>query len=187
MTSASSRRPAARRSFALALVAALAATACSGSKDAAPSLTRLDVTPPAPTLPRGAALQLRATAVWSSGAPQDVGSVATWTTSNAAVASVAGGLVTGLATGSATITATWSGQVSAVALTVTPAALVAVAVDPPAAAVPAGTRRAFTATGVYTDGTTADLTASAAWTSSAPAALATTATPGEARGAPVIA
>lgn len=169
---------------AAALLAALQLAACSGSKEAAPALQRLDLTPPTPSLPRGAALQLRATALWTSGAPQDVGAVATWTSSNPAVATVAGGLVTGVEPGSATVTASWSGQSAAVAVTVTPAALVALAVDPPAAALPAGTRRAFTATGTYSDGTTRDLTASAAWATSAGAVLELPAgaAPGEVRG-----
>src|SRR5207245_4825253 len=50
-------------------------------------------------------------------------------------------------------------------LTVTAAALVAIAITPATASTPLGTTRQFTALGTYTDGTTQDLTQLGHWRS----------------------
>ena len=72
----------------------------------------------------------------------------------------------GVATGATTITAT-SGLISGTAvLTVTPAVLVSITVSPATASVAAGDTQQFTATGTYSDLSTADLTDSVTWSSS---------------------
>src|SRR5207248_5897997 len=60
-------------------------------------------------------------------------------------------------------------------LTVGPAVLVSIAVTPANPSIPKGTTQQFTATGTYSDGTTRDLTSSAAWVSSNPAVATITA------------
>ncbi|NQU10664.1 fibronectin type III domain-containing protein [bacterium] len=62
------------------------------------------------------------------------------------------------------ITATWAGATVNVASSVT---LVSIAVTPATASVAAGLTQQFTAMGTYADASTADLTATATWTSSA--------------------
>ena len=77
------------------------------------------------------------------------------------------------ATGTYPITVTGNGggtqQTTTVTLTVTAPVLVSIAVTPVNPSIAAGRQQQFTATGTYSDGSHQDLTASAAWTSSAPA------------------
>ncbi len=170
---------------ALALAAALGLAACGqGATDTGSALVRVELAPGTIQVARGAAVGLTATAIWQSAAPTDVGAEAAWSSSAPAVAEVAGGRVVGRALGTAVVTAAWSGKSATALVTVTPAALVAVQVDPGAAFLAAGTTRRFAATGVYTDGTTADLTEAAAWlVEGAAAALPAGTAPGTLRGA----
>lgn len=69
--------------------------------------------------------------------------------------------------GTATLTAgPLNGSSQTVPVTVTAPELVSLTITPPAPAIAKGETQAFTATGTYTDGTTQDLTSTAAWTSS---------------------
>jgi len=86
--------------------------------------------------------------------------VTTATINNAGVASSVG-------TGSANITASSGSVSSTTVLTVTAAALVSIAINPPAATIPLGMTQQYTATGTYTDGSTQDLTQSGHWSSTA--------------------
>src|SRR5205085_2514805 len=98
-----------------------------------------------------------------------------WTSSVPASATVNNvgadkGKVTGVALGATTITAT-SGVISGTSLvTVVAAQLDRNGVAPSPANVPIGVTTQFTATGHYTDLTSADITTSASWTSSVPSA-----------------
>ena len=129
------------------------------------------MTPSAPTLPLGTSQQLMATGTYSDGTNVDLTSNVAWTTSSDAVSLASSGAGTFVAAGHlgiATITATAAtdGVSCAGVVTVTPAALVSVAVSPDGASVASGLTLQLTATGTYTDGTTADLTSSATWSSS---------------------
>lgn len=85
----------------------------------APSVTSIDVSPATDTIAVGEITALTATATYSDASTADVTDEATWTTSNAARATVEYGYVTGVAVGSAaTITATYSGQSDTAAITV---------------------------------------------------------------------
>jgi uncharacterized protein YjdB len=93
----------------------------------------------------------------------------TWTSSDSAVATISNAVVTTHKPGTATITVA-SGNVSASAIvTVLPAAITAIAVTPANSAIMVGLQQQFTATATYTDSTTRDVTATANWSSSAPA------------------
>ena len=61
-------------------------------------------------------------------------------------------------------------------LTVSSATLTSIAVTPASPTIPNGTDQQFTATGTYSDATTADLTASVSWASSSPAVATISAT-----------
>jgi hypothetical protein len=78
------------------------------------------------------------------------------------------GLATGVADGATTITATDPSSLiqGTAVLTVLPAVLVGITVSPTTASVAAGDTQQFTATGVYSDLSTADLTDSVTWSSS---------------------
>lgn len=114
--------------------------------------------------------QLVAQGTWSDGTKHNVAN-ATWASNAPGIASVdATGLVSGRAAGNATITVSHAGAMSgAGAITVTPAILKSIAVTPAAPTYPLGVHPLLTATGTFSDGSTQDLTAQVAWTSSAPA------------------
>ncbi|MEI2764087.1 MAG: Ig-like domain-containing protein [Dermatophilaceae bacterium] len=128
----------------------------------------LVVAPSSVSLPIGGTKQLAATLQLDDGSMQDVTSVAAWSSGNPGVASVAtSGLVTGTGAGGATVTASTAGLTASAQVTVSSAVLTAVALSPEKPSVGVGQSIAFTALGLFSDGTSADVTATASWTSSA--------------------
>src|SRR5207244_3004683 len=140
-----------------------------------PALVSIDVTPSPANVPIAARRPSDPTGHFSDRTTANITSTASWTSSVPAAATVndAGankGKVTGVALGATTITAT-SGLISGTSLvTVIPATLVSIDVTPSPANVPIGVTTQFTATGHYTDLSSADITTSATWTSSVPSA-----------------
>jgi uncharacterized protein YjdB/endonuclease/exonuclease/phosphatase family metal-dependent hydrolase len=137
----------------------------------AAEIAAIAVTPLTFTLAAGRAQQLVATATLTDASVQDVTEQATWSSSapaSATVSNTAGerGLVRALAAGTATLTATFSGVRGSSTATVTPAALVSIAVTPPTAALVAGATLQYTATGTYSDASTQVLTGQVTWASS---------------------
>jgi hypothetical protein len=135
------------------------------------TLVMLAVTPNNPNAPRGTSLQFTATGTYSDNTTQDLTASVTWSSPAASVATISNavgskGLATAAATGSTTISATMGGVSGSTTLTVTPATLVSIAVTPVNPSIARGTIRQFMATGTYSDNSTQDLTAVAAWTSS---------------------
>jgi hypothetical protein len=134
-------------------------------------LLSIAVSPNAASLPLGSTQQFVATGTYTDGSTQDLTPTAYWTSTLAAVATVSDasgsqGLATTVGVGATTVTAT-SGSISgSTTLTVTPAALLSIAVAPGSASIPLGATQQFSATGTYSDGTTKDLSSTAAWTSS---------------------
>jgi trimeric autotransporter adhesin len=116
------------------------------------------------TVTAGISTQLTAIGSFSDGSTQDLSATVTWSSSATAVAGVnASGKVTGLAVGSATITATLGSVSGTTSVTVTPATIVSISVNPLSVTIAAGQSQAFTATATLTDGTTLDVTASVHW------------------------
>lgn len=118
------------------------------------------VTPPTSSIAVAGTIQLTATPRDAGGNPL-TGRVITWGTSNPAVASVSGGLVTGQAIGGpVTITATAEGQSGTASVTVTgtPPTLVRVTLAPDTAVVYTSGTRQFTTTGRMSDSTDVPLT-----------------------------
>jgi uncharacterized repeat protein (TIGR01451 family) len=140
-----------------------------------PELVAIEVTPTSPSVAAGGSLQFTATGTFSDGSTQDLTASAAWSSSAPGVATVSNapgsrGLATGVATGMTEIAAASSGIVSdAITLTVTDAVLVAIEVTPTNPSVAAGNSLQLTATGTFSDGSTHDVTAVVAWSSSAPA------------------
>jgi uncharacterized protein YjdB len=113
--------------------------------------------------------QFHATANLSDGTSQDITSSATWSTSDSNIASVnAAGIATGSGPGTVTITAQSGSMISSGSLTVTAAAanLVSISIAPAGFSIPVNTSQQFTATGTYSDGSSADLTSLVTWSSS---------------------
>jgi len=118
------------------------------------------------TIPLGTTAQFTAKGVYTDGSTQDLTNTVTWTSTPSGILSISSsGLAKGKTIGVATVSAK-SGSVSGTgALTVSPAVLTSIGVVAALQAMPLGTRQQLNAIGTYTDGSTGDLTASAAWSS----------------------
>ena len=128
-------------------------------------LVSVAVTPTTGTLPLGISQHFVATGTYADGHSADVTDAVTWTSSAPAVATVgaASGLADALTLGTTTITAT-SGTVSGTLSLDTIAATVqSMVIAPATLQTGVGITRHFTATGTFSDGSVADVTASATW------------------------
>ena len=150
------------------------------------TLASIEVTPPSPSAAKGTTAQFRATGVFSDHSTQDLTSQVTWSSSDPAVATISSAAgSTGLAlardVGSTHISAALNGVASPDAsLTVTAATLASIQVTPPSPSIPNGLTQQFTATGVYSDNSTQDLTSMVTWVSSDPSVASVSNTAGSA-------
>jgi len=148
-------------------------TVVSGTVSATASVTvtsatvvSLTIAPRNPAMPAGAVKQFSATGTFSDNSTQDITQSVLWSSSSGAIASINNvGLVTSKATGSTTITAVWGTVTQSTTLTVSTVKLVSITISPANPRVEAHTSLKFTATGVYSDGSTSTL-ASVSWRSS---------------------
>ena len=132
-----------------------------------PLVSGITLSPIGSSIPLGTTQQFSAFATYANNTSANISSSATWSVAPAAVATISKtGLLTSVATGSYVVSASSGGQTATVAGSVTAAALTALAISPASASVAGGTTQQFTATGTYTNSTTADLTASVVWASS---------------------
>ncbi len=140
----------------------------------AATIVSISITPPNTSLVVNATQQYTATAIFSNGSNQDVTSQVTWSSTDATVADVndaAGskGLATAHKMGSVTISATLMGQSGSTALFVSSAVVSSIAVTPTNATIAKGLTQQYAAIATLSDGTLADVTAQAIWSSSASA------------------
>ncbi|HEX4487104.1 MAG TPA: Ig-like domain-containing protein [Terriglobales bacterium] len=146
------------------------------------TVTTLTVTPAVRSVAKGLTTQFTASAVLSDSSTQDVTTSAVWNSSAQSVATVnSSGLAGGVTQGTSSITAQYGGQTGAAGLTVTSPTLVSVAVGPPSLSIPLGTAQQLTATAIYSDGSTGDITNFVTWSSS-PTGVATIDASGMAHG-----
>jgi uncharacterized protein YjdB len=121
-------------------------------------------------LAEATSVQLTATGTFADGTTQNLTNVATWTSSNPAIATVSrnAGVVTGVAPGTVNITAVFNGiGGSLFNLQVTNAVLTPVTISPGAPApITLGSFLQFSATGTFNDGTKQVLTTFSTWNSS---------------------
>jgi hypothetical protein len=130
------------------------------------ALESISVSPESPSLPEGETRQFTAVANFSDGSHKDITDLATWSVAPTGIATVSPtGLVTAQAVGSATLTVASASVHESNRLTVSPPALVSIAVAPANSSIMLGTTEQLTATGTFSDGSTQDLTNSAAWSS----------------------
>ena len=160
------------RVLAMGLMSLLAACGGGGGggSGGTATLQLIEVTATPPQAAAGTKGQLAAAAMYSDGTHEDVTGRATWSSSNTGVATIgAGGSVSALITGSTTISATLQGMTGTVNFTVTPAVVVSIGVTPPNLTLARGTTVQLTATGLFSDQSTQDLTHQVNWSSSSTA------------------
>jgi 6-phosphogluconolactonase (cycloisomerase 2 family) len=137
---------------------------CSGSSTPK-TLTSIAVTPATPAhLKVGATQQFTATGAYSDGTTSDITATVTWTSGTPATATIStAGLATGVAAGTTSITATSGTVTSSPAVTVTVIAVTSIAVTPNPASVAVSKTVQLTATGTYSDASTADISSQVTW------------------------
>jgi uncharacterized protein YjdB len=132
------------------------------------ALSSIAITPTVFSIASGQSKQLSVQAVYSDGTTQDVTAQVTWNSATTAVATVnSNGLVTGGSPGTSTITATYASKQATALVTVTATQLQSIVVTPASASIATGQTQAFTANGIFSDGSTTDITNSVIWNSSA--------------------
>ena len=164
----------------------------------APLLKSIAITAVATSIAAGTTTQFSATGTYGDGSTAALTTGVTWISATPSVATInASGLATGVAAGTASVTAVVGTVTSAaVTLTVTPPALVSIAITPAAAPriLVKGGITQFTAIGSYANNTTATITTAVTWSSATAATatigaatgLATVATPAPAVGATTV-
>ena len=130
-------------------------------------LVAVSVAPADTTVALGFSVPMHAFGTYTDGRVAEVTGVASWTATPPGIADVgADGVATTLAVGMAAVVATLDGVASAPAgLHVAPPALVQLDGSPDGGAVPAGVVHHVQSKGLYSDGSTADLTAQVIWQS----------------------
>ncbi|BAJ00830.1 surface protein, putative [Shewanella violacea DSS12] len=135
------------------------------------SLTSLQVTPANESVPLGTTGQYVATAFYSDGHSSDVTQLATWLAADDSIVNIiatgkTGGFAEAIGVGTSQIQASFETQTNTVDVSVTEAILEKFVVSPVTATVAAGLTKDFEASGIFSDGTSKDLTATSDWQSS---------------------
>jgi len=141
------------------------------------AITALQVAPASATVQPGTSQQYTATATYGNNTTANVTSQVTWSTSPTSIATInSSGLLTGVALGTANIRATSStGIIGTTAVSVATKQVTSVAIQPLTQTLSLSlgpTTVQYTATATYGDGSTANITAIATWTST-PSSVAT--------------
>lgn len=156
------------------LLAASVLTGCSGSgggssnNNSGASISSIQIAPTSTAIASGAIQQFTVTAHMSDGTTQNVTGSVQWSSSDSNVAMVDfSGKATGATPGVATITATSGSLKSSATLTISSAAanLTSIVITPANPSLPVNTAQQMTATGNYSDGSSADLTSLVTWAS----------------------
>ena len=134
-------------------------------------ITSLQILPASYEGPAGTATRLQALADFSDGSQRDVSREATWTSDDNSIAAVGptgllGGATALRGVGATNINVSLDGETATAAVTVTAAELRQLEISPVDEVVVAGVQVSYTATGIYTDGSSEDLTAEVSWGSS---------------------
>jgi hypothetical protein len=149
-----------------------------------PTVTSISVTPTAATVSDGSMQQFTATASFSNGTTQNVSASATWSVSPAPLATIsANGLLTAVGAGPGTVTAVYQAVSGSASFSATGVPVTGISIAPTSANLSVGGTEQFTATATYANGTTANVTSSASWSTSSSGVVAVNAGLGVAVGA----
>jgi hypothetical protein len=134
-----------------------------------PVLASVTVTPANASIAAGDTQQFMATGTYSDGSAQNLTNTATWSSSGPVIASVSpAGAALANAVGTATISATAGSVTGTASLTVTPAAVIALNINPATLSMVLGSSSQLQAIATLSDGTTQDMTGTVAWSSARP-------------------
>ncbi len=129
-------------------------------------LLSIAVTPQGISVPKGNAQQLNATAIFSDGTQQNITSSTSWAVLPSTIATITpGGMVTAQSVGSATIIASSGAMTGGDTLIVLPPALTSLSIAPSNSSIVLGTSKQLTSFGIFSDGSSQDVTTSATWSS----------------------
>ena len=127
----------------------------------------ISVSPVSPTVAKGATLQFTAIASFTDGTTQDVTKMATWAVKDLSGSGVATidttGLMAAKSVGRATISARYKTRSSSTQVTVTAPSLTSIVLSPADPSIPKGGTVRFSAAGVFSDGSTSDITRDVSW------------------------
>lgn len=141
-----------------------------GSTDAPLDVVALTLTPAAISLPVGGQVTFVLDAKLADGSSVDASAIAQWSSTAPGIVGVAqGGQATALAAGSAEIRATLAGKTTSAKVSVVPAALVALEIQPASSVLVVGATKQLGAVGTFADGSQQNLGLVVGWSSSAPA------------------
>jgi uncharacterized protein YjdB len=130
-------------------------------------LSSIAVTPANPSISDGTTQQFTVTGSYSDGSTQTLTDSVTWRSSNNSVATISNtGLASSVGSGNSTIQAALGSVTGSATLTVTSATLSSITVTPANSSIAKGGTQPFTATGLYSDGSTQNLTNTVTWSSS---------------------
>jgi len=137
----------------------------------AANLSSLAITLGNGSIAQGTSIQLTATGTFNDGGTRNLTRQVIWSSSDTTVATIGSG--TGVASGqpravsgTTIITATLGSASTSVNLTVTNATISSISVTPTGITIPIGAQKGFTATGLFSDSSSQDITANCHWTSS---------------------
>jgi uncharacterized protein YjdB len=134
------------------------------------TLVSVVVTPATASIAIGATQQLTATAAYNDGSAVDVTAKAAWTSAAPTIATVsAAGVSTGVSAGAAVITAVFQSKSGTSTITVLPAKLLSIALQPPVATLNIGKTLQYAVIGSFDDKSTRDITAASAFAAATPA------------------
>ena len=137
-------------------------------RDARPELVSITVAPASSTITRGHSLQFAAVAHYPDKTEKDITSFATWSSSDAGVATIdPSGMAAGAELGAATIAAAIEDMSGSTVLNVS-REILSIKVTPASGSLANGSAKQFTAMGTFSDKTVKDITSSAVWRSSNP-------------------
>lgn len=162
--------------------ATISASSGSSSKETTLTVTSVTlssilVTPSNPEIPKNTVQQFKAIGTYSDASSRDITSEVAWSSQNESIATInSAGQATGIAGGQTVIKATSGTKSGSATLIVLTPSLASILVTPNNSSMLKGSTQQFTATGIYSDETTKDVTSLVSWSSSNTAVATITST-----------